>query len=61
MCRSFRVEHDAGVENGQTGRIHEYGIEVGLLNLVATRLGKQGLRSLERRERFITELGIEGG
>src|SRR5215471_12259727 len=33
----------------------------GLLNLVATQLGKQGLRSLERRERFITELGIEGG
>jgi len=25
------------------------------------RLGKQGLRSLERRERFITELGIEVG
>ena len=33
----------------------------GLLNLVATQLGKQGLRSLERRERFITELGIEVG
>lgn len=33
----------------------------GLLNLVATQLGRQGLRSLERRERFITELGIEVG
>lgn len=33
----------------------------GLLNLVATELGKQGLRSLERRERFITELDIEVG
>jgi DNA-binding MurR/RpiR family transcriptional regulator len=33
----------------------------GLLNLVATQLGKQGLRSLERRERFIAELGIEVG
>jgi DNA-binding MurR/RpiR family transcriptional regulator len=33
----------------------------GLLNLVATQLGKEALRSLERRERFITDLGIEIG
>ena len=31
----------------------------GLLNLVATLLGKTALRALERRERFIAELGIE--
>ncbi|HEY1393266.1 MAG TPA: MurR/RpiR family transcriptional regulator [Methylibium sp.] len=30
-----------------------------LLNLVATRLGKGALQALERRERFITNLGIE--
>lgn len=31
----------------------------GLLNLVATRLGKRSLQALERRERWITALGIE--
>ncbi|CAH0445107.1 hypothetical protein LMG10661_01428 [Ralstonia syzygii subsp. syzygii] len=31
----------------------------GLLNLVATRLGKRSLQALERRERLITALGIE--
>jgi len=31
----------------------------GLLNLVATRLGKRSLQALERREQLITALGIE--
>jgi DNA-binding MurR/RpiR family transcriptional regulator len=31
----------------------------GLLNLVATDLGKKALKALERRERFIADLGIE--
>jgi DNA-binding MurR/RpiR family transcriptional regulator len=31
----------------------------GLLNLVATHLGKRSLQALERRERLITTLGIE--
>ncbi|MGA4335639.1 MurR/RpiR family transcriptional regulator [Ralstonia nicotianae] len=31
----------------------------GLLNLVATQLGKRSLQALERRERLITALGIE--
>lgn len=31
----------------------------GLLNLVATHLGKRALQALERRERLITALGIE--
>ena len=31
----------------------------GLLNLVATHLGKRSLQALERRERLITALGIE--
>jgi DNA-binding MurR/RpiR family transcriptional regulator len=33
----------------------------GLLNLVATHLGKQSLQALARRERMITTLGIETG
>ncbi|MFX1765656.1 MurR/RpiR family transcriptional regulator [Paraburkholderia sp. A1RI-2L] len=33
----------------------------GLLNLVATHLGKQSLQALARRERLITALGIETG
>ena len=33
----------------------------GLLNLVATQLGKKALQALERREHFITDLGIETG
>jgi DNA-binding MurR/RpiR family transcriptional regulator len=31
----------------------------GLLNLVATHLGKRSLQALERSERLITALGIE--
>lgn len=33
----------------------------GLLNLVATQLGKKALQALERREHFITDLAIETG
>jgi DNA-binding MurR/RpiR family transcriptional regulator len=31
----------------------------GLLNLVATQLGKKALLALERRERFISDLSVE--
>ena len=56
---AFFIPHESSFFSNSMGAYIVFG--EGLLNLVATRLGKQALRSLKRRERFITDLGIEVG
>lgn len=57
------AQHSFFVPHGSTFFSNSMGAYVifceGLLNLVATGLGKKALEALERRERFIADLGIE--
>lgn len=54
---AFFVPHDSSFFSNSMGAYVVFC--EGLLNLVATRLGKRSLAALERRERFIADLGIE--
>lgn len=54
---SFFIPHGSSFFSNSMGAYLVFG--EGLLNLVATSLGKKSLVALERRERFIAKLGIE--
>ncbi|MCA0241505.1 MAG: MurR/RpiR family transcriptional regulator [Proteobacteria bacterium] len=54
---AFFVPHDSSFFSNSMGAYVVFC--EGLLNLVATRLGQQALAALQRRERFISELGVE--
>nr|WP_233807792.1 MurR/RpiR family transcriptional regulator [Paraburkholderia sp. HP33-1] len=54
---AFLIPHESSFFSNSMGA-HLVFCE-GLLNLVATHLGKRSLQALERRERLITALGIE--
>ena len=54
---TFLIPHDSSFFSNSMGAYVVFC--EGLLNLVATRLGKRSLQALERRERWITALGIE--
>ena len=54
---SFFIPHESSFFSNSMGAYVVFC--EGLLNLVATHLGKSALQALERRERFITCLGIE--
>lgn len=56
---AFFVPHESSFFSNSMGAYFVFC--EGLLNLVATHLGRGALQALERRERFITELGIEAG
>lgn len=55
---AFFIPHDSSFFSNSMGAYLIFC--EGLLNLVATHLGKTALQALERRERFITSLGVEG-
>lgn len=57
------ADHAFFIPHGSTFFSNSMGAYVifceGLLSLVATQLGQKSLEALERRERFIPELGVE--
>ncbi|WP_090872673.1 MurR/RpiR family transcriptional regulator [Paraburkholderia diazotrophica] len=56
---AFLIPHDSSFFSNSMGAYLIFC--EGLLNLVATHLGKRSLQALSRRERLITALGIETG
>lgn len=58
-AHAFFIPHDSSFFSNSMGAYVVFC--EGLLNLVAKQLGRDGLSALERREAFITELGIESG